>query len=153
MAIRFECCNCVTTVKEINEKYPGGYETFKQRFPLGIRHWTDGILVRFGDDSCISNWLNDPVGYGVKCYNFQSKPPQGWKMYPSEFVIGCTPLLMWTNKRPDEPEKIEKGWFLQGGWLYKSYYIWQKSNRWLVNWDNPNCFLYHYHKGEICSAW
>ena len=101
----------------------------------------------------MSQWLDDSVGYGVKCYDFQKYPPQGWKMYPSMFKKGCTPLLMWTNEQPDEPEETEDGRFFQGGWLYKSYYIWQKANRWLVNWDNPKCFLYHYYKGEICSAY
>lgn len=120
MAIRFECDNCVTTVREINEKYLGGYEAFKLNFPFGIRHWTDGVLVRFGDDPCMSQWLHEPVGYGVKCYNFHSESPQNWKMYPSEFEIGCAPLLMWTNEQLEEPEKADKGWFFQGGWLYKS---------------------------------
>ncbi len=50
-------------------------------------------------------------------------------------------------------QKLEDGRYMQGGLIYSSYYIWQKANRWLVNWDNPNCLLYHLGKGDIVSVW
>lgn len=153
MAIRFECNNVVISVSEIEKKFPGGYEAFKEKFPLDIHLWYDGNLVRFGDDPCMTDWLNDPIGYGIKPYTFQEELPKEWKIYPTEFIKGCAPKLMWTNKQPEEPLKLENGFYMQGGLVYNSYYIWQKTNRWLVNWDNPNCLLYHWNKGDIISAW
>lgn len=153
MAIRFECDNVVIPVSEIEKKFPGGYEAFKEKFPLDIHLWYDGNLVRFGDDHWMADWLKDPVGYGIKPYTFQEETPKGWKMYPPEFIKGCAPKLMWTNEQPEEPLKLEDGRYMQGGLIYSSYYIWQKANRWLVNWDNPNCLLYHWGKGDIVSGW
>lgn len=149
--VRFECDNVVIPVSEIEEKFPGGYEAFKEKFPLDIHLWYDGNLVRFGDDPYMSDWLKDLVGYGIKPYTFQKELPKEWKMYPPEFIKGCAPKLMWTNEYPEESLKLEDGRYMQGGLIYSSYYIWQKANRWLVNWDNPNCLLYHWGKGGYCK--
>ena len=153
MAIRFECDNVVIPMKEINEKFPGGYEAMKKEIPLGILHWSDGILIRLGDDPAMSSWLKDPVGHGIIPFNFHQPLPEEWHGYPDDIPLGCTPDFMWTNLMPEEPEKLDDGWLLQGGYAYQSHFIWEKANRWLMKWNNPNCFLYHLNKGEIVSAW
>lgn len=47
MAIRFEFCNVVVSVHEIETKFPGGFREYEKLDPSGLS-WHDGVILRLG---------------------------------------------------------------------------------------------------------
>ena len=145
MAIRIEFYNNIVSVADVEERYPGGYETFKKDFPLCIGTWYDGNLIRFGSMAYIGGELGDNFDDFIIAAGFPPEElPEGWHLDGT---------LMWTNKMPEEPLLMENGEYFQGGFTFKTYDIWKKVNFQLAERENPKPFRYFEYKNLISRGW
>lgn len=150
MAIRIEFFNNIYNVKNVEARYPGGYEGFKKDFPLSIRVWYDGCLIRFGDmafpcgGELGNDFLDCIVNAGPYTENIEELLPE--KYYLSGH-------LMWTEKMPEEPIPCDNGEYYQGGFMYKTHDVWAKANLQLVRNNNVKPFRYFEYKGLITNGW
>lgn len=71
MAIRFEFCNVVVSVHEIETKFPGGFREYEKLDPSGLS-WHDGVILRLGSMGGDIPTVDILEKYGIQIYDFRT---------------------------------------------------------------------------------
>jgi len=144
MAIRFEKYNFIYSVKDIEIRYPGGYNAFKNKYGMTLSCWHDGIFVRLGGDPVFlpDNIMDDLKHYGIIELSDERLNDKNIFSYPIDAIKKKQmPNFIWTRQMPDAPMEFSDGWFSQGGFSYSSYSVWAKVNTALVLNNDPSVLL------------
>lgn len=130
MAIRFEFCNVVVSVHEIETKFPGGFREYEKLDPSGLS-WHDGVILRLGSMGDTIPTVDILEKYGIQIYDFRTPLPQGWFIYDPyspQIISSVNPngycgAFMWTDQAPCKPEYCG-GRFWQGGFVFPNLKRW-----------------------------
>lgn len=141
MAIRFEFCNVVVSVNEIETKFPGGLREYEKLDPSGLS-WHDGVILRLGSMGGDIPTVDILEKYGIQIYDFRTPLPKGWFIYDAsshEIISSVNPngycgAFMWTDQAPCKPDYYG-GRFWQGGFVFPNLKNWSLFQRCLYEQD------------------
>lgn len=141
MAIRFEFCNVVVSVNEIETKFPGGFREYEKLDPSGLS-WHDGVILRLGSMGGDIPTVDILEKYGIQIYDFRTPLPKGWFIYDAsshEIISSVNPngycgAFMWTDQAPCKPSYYG-GRVWQGGFVFPNLKNWSLFQRCLYEQD------------------